>query len=87
MGYNMDGDFEHVRKEIKKLSDQQKTELIKEVCKEMDFPMNAGGQIFLNADFVMQVNAGETSLDELFRAAASRILKDRLEGKPPNSDS
>jgi len=83
----MDGNFEQVRGEVKKLSDQQKTELIKEVCKDMDFPMNAGGQIFLNADFVMQVNTGESSLDELFRAAASRISKDRIEGKPPNSDS
>lgn len=78
----MDEDFQHIKKEINKLSNKQKTELIKEVCKEMDFPMNAGGQIFLNADFVMQVNAEETSLDELFRAAASRISRVRSDSTP-----
>ena len=83
----MDEDFQHIKKEINKLSNKQKTELIKEVCKEMGFPLNAGGQIFLNADFVMQVNAGETSLDELFRAAASRISRESLEGRSPESYS
>ena len=81
MSNNQDNNFNRAKKLVDGLSAEQKTDLIKEVCKEIDFPLNAGGQIFLNADFVMQVNTGETSLDDLFRAAANRISRERLKSE------
>jgi hypothetical protein len=60
---------------VNKLSAEERTELIKEMYKEMEMPINAGGQVFLHADLVIQVNSLDSSIEQLFRAAATRISK------------
>lgn len=60
---------------VNKLSAEERKELIKEMYKEMEMPINAGGQVFLHADLVIQINSLDSSIEQLFRAAATRISK------------
>lgn len=66
------------KKIISQLSPEERSELIKEMYKEMEMPLNAGGQVFFHADLVIQVNSLDQSIDQLFSAAANRISKEQL---------
>ncbi len=83
---NNRSDFNNLKKTVYQLSAEQKVELIKDISKQLEMPMNAGGQIFIHADLVMQINSGDSSLDELFLAAANLIARrrrDNEESQPP----
>jgi hypothetical protein len=93
---NISSDFNNLKKTVYQLSAEQKVELIKDISKQLEAPMNADLVMQINhadlvmqinhADLVMQVNSGDSSLDELFLAAANLIArrrKDKEESQPP----
>jgi hypothetical protein len=89
MVFNMDShpeinhgaNFNNLKKSIDQLSAEQKVELIKDLSKQLEVPLNTGGQIFIHADLVMQINSGDSSLDELFLAAANLIARRRKDSE------
>jgi len=74
---NNKSDFNNFKNTVSQLSAEQKIELIKDISKQLETPINGGVQIIVHADLVMQINSEQSSLDELFLNAANLIAKRR----------